>query len=81
MAQLFFYVPDAVAEDLRRKARNEGLSLSKYIAKQVTPPTDEKGWPIGYFEYFRNNPISDDFLEPDDPPPPSSDAERLKWWD
>jgi hypothetical protein len=79
MAQLYFYVPDAVAEDLRRKAKQEGLSLSKYIANKVAPKTDAMGWPIGYFEYFEKNPISDDFLEPDDPPPSPSDAERLKW--
>ncbi|MDX2179715.1 MAG: hypothetical protein SFV18_08995 [Bryobacteraceae bacterium] len=79
MAQLYFYVPDAVAEDLRRKARKEGLSLSKYIAKQVTPATDEKGWPIGYFDFIRANPLSDDFELPDDPPPTPEDDAKLTW--
>ena len=33
MAQLHFYIPDSVAEKIKRKAENAHLSVSKYIAE------------------------------------------------
>ena len=49
MPQLHFYVPDDVAQALRRKAEAEKKSLSKYLA-EVLKREVAGGWPQGYFE-------------------------------
>ncbi len=33
MAQLYFYVPDTVAEKIEQLARSTGLTTSRYLAK------------------------------------------------
>ena len=51
MAQLHFYVPDAVEQQLRDRARRAGVPLSRYLAELVktqTEKTDE--WPSDYFD-------------------------------
>jgi len=48
MGQLHFYVPRNIDLNLRKKAKDKGLSISKYLAELVT--SDLKGWPEGYFE-------------------------------
>jgi hypothetical protein len=75
--QLHFYVPEETARALRRKAKAEGVSLSKYIGKVVAKEVEDKGWPPGYFDYFRKNPLPDDFEIPEPPP-----LEKRNWdWD
>jgi ribbon-helix-helix CopG family protein len=49
MAQLHFYVPEEIAEELRRRAEARGLSTSKFIAELVTKELDGD-WPPGFFE-------------------------------
>lgn len=51
MAQLHFYIPDALAEKLKDKAKKEHLSVSKYIAKLAKREV-VNDWPEGYFELF-----------------------------
>jgi len=51
MAQLHFYIPDALAEKLKDKAKKEHLSLSKYIAKLAKREVENQ-WPDGYFDLF-----------------------------
>lgn len=53
MTQLHCYVPDDVAEKAQRKAKQAGLSLSRYLAELVKRDacaSDE--WPEGYFDIF-----------------------------
>ena len=50
MPQLHMYVPEAVASELRKKAKREKLSLSKYLASVVTRDAVADEWPEGYFE-------------------------------
>ncbi len=51
MAQLHFYVPDEVEVQLRRKAQQAHLSLSRYLADLVKRETAPKNqWPEGYFD-------------------------------
>jgi hypothetical protein len=53
MSQLHFYVPDEVEMQLRVKARQANLSLSKYLADLVKREAGTQNqWPEGYFELF-----------------------------
>ena len=49
MPQLHFYVPEAVAKQLRARARSLGLSVSRYIATIVGAEATQ-GWPAGFFD-------------------------------
>jgi hypothetical protein len=49
MAQLHFYVPSEVEDQLRRRADAAGLTLSRYIA-QIVRKEIGSGWPDGFFE-------------------------------
>jgi hypothetical protein len=49
MPQLHFYVPDAVAKQLRARARAVGLSVSRYLASVVGGEVAQ-GWPAGFFD-------------------------------
>lgn len=51
MAQLHFYLPDAVAEQIKAKAEHAHLSVSKYLAALVKREVSEQ-WPDGYFDNF-----------------------------
>ncbi len=50
MPQLHLYVPEAVAEELRRRAEAEGQSTSKYLASLVERGIGSRDWPPGWFE-------------------------------
>lgn len=53
MSQLHFYVPDSVEAQIRKKAKQANLPLSKYLAELVKRETQEQAqWPAGYFELF-----------------------------
>jgi hypothetical protein len=49
MPQLHCYVPEEVAEIIRRRARARHLSVSQYLAK-LAEQDAVVGWPPGYFE-------------------------------
>ena len=49
MPQLHCYVPEDVAEGIRRRARARRLSVSQYLA-QLAEQDAAIGWPPGYFE-------------------------------
>lgn len=49
MPQMHFYVPDAMAKQLRARARAQGLSVSRYLADVVRHELGA-GWPEGFFE-------------------------------
>lgn len=53
MSQLHFYVPDEVETQIRVKAKQANLSLSKYLAELVKRETAAQNqWPAGYFDLF-----------------------------
>ena len=53
MSQLHFYVPDEVEAQLRIKAKQANLPLSKYLAQLAKRETGAQNqWPAGYFEQF-----------------------------
>lgn len=49
MPQLHLYVPEAVAAEIRRKAGERGLSVSRYLAEIVRRDAGE-GWPTTFFD-------------------------------
>lgn len=49
MPQLHCYVPEEVAEVIRRRARARRLSVSQYLAR-LAEQDAAVGWPPGYFE-------------------------------
>jgi hypothetical protein len=49
MPQLHLYVPQQVANELRRRAEAEGVSTSKYLAALVERQVARE-WPEGWFE-------------------------------
>jgi hypothetical protein len=48
MAQVTIYLPDELAERLRREAKKAGLSLSAYIASLATRKPGRSRWPAGF---------------------------------
>ena len=53
MAQLHRYVPEELAQQAQRRARQSGLSLSRYLAELVRRDAGSTaGWPEGYFDIF-----------------------------
>jgi hypothetical protein len=49
MPQLHFYVPEAVAKQLRARARAAGLSVSRYLAA-IVGGTATQNWPRRFFD-------------------------------
>ena len=49
MPQLHVYVPDNIAEKAHRLAREQGVSVSKFLARLLERELGP-GWPDGYFE-------------------------------
>ena len=49
MPQLHFYVPNEVAEQIKRRAAQVGQPVSRYVAELVKRDAHQ-GWPEGYFE-------------------------------
>ena len=72
MAQISLYVPDAMMEDLRADADEQGMSLSSYTRTVLESRHSAgrlnwvNGWPPGYFDLFGSSP---DYPEVDDRAP------------
>ncbi|MEW6490605.1 MAG: hypothetical protein AB1578_22170 [Thermodesulfobacteriota bacterium] len=49
MPQLHLYVPEPVAAEIGRKAKERGVSVSRYLAEIVRRDLD-RAWPAGFFE-------------------------------
>jgi hypothetical protein len=51
MSQLHFYVPDEVEKQLREKAKQANLPMSRFLAELVKREASRPAqWPEGYFE-------------------------------
>ena len=50
MPQLSLYVDDATMETLRKSAREEGVSMSKYASNLIRDRAEHGGWPSGYWD-------------------------------
>ena len=49
MPQLYLYVPDDLAEEIRRRAEAQGTSASRFLCELVRREI-RRGWPEGFFE-------------------------------
>lgn len=49
MPQMHFYISDAVAQEIRRRAKSAGKSTSSYLAEMVKRELGE-GWPEDFAE-------------------------------
>jgi hypothetical protein len=67
VAQLNLYVPEDLAERLKREARKARLPLSRY-ALSLLSTSRESDWPTGYFETACGF-LREDFPEPEDQVP------------
>jgi hypothetical protein len=52
MPQLHCYVSDAIAEQVREKAEEAHLSVSKYLSRLIKREVSADQWPDGYAELF-----------------------------
>jgi hypothetical protein len=53
MAQVTIYLPDELAERLRREAKKAGTSLSGYIASIANRKPGRTGrWPVGFEKLY-----------------------------
>jgi len=52
MAQVTIYLPDELAERLRRQAKKEGQSLSAFVAALATGNRSRTRWPAGFAKLF-----------------------------
>lgn len=51
MAQLHFYIPDSIANEIKLKAKHAHLPLSQYLAELVKREVMNQ-WPENYFDRF-----------------------------
>lgn len=52
MAQLTIYVPDDVAQRLKREAHRAGKSLSQYLVDLATKPSRGDRWPRDFADLY-----------------------------
>jgi len=75
MAQLHFYVPDEVEVQIRNKASQAQLPLSRYLANLVKKEAGQPSqWPQGYFEQVFGQWQGEPLIRP----PQGSNEERLE---
>jgi hypothetical protein len=68
MPQLFFSVERPIAEELGRRAADENIPLSQYLARIVREQV-QADWPEGYLSEVIGCCADDLLPEPDDEPP------------
>lgn len=49
MPQLHLYVPERLADEIRRRAQEEGLSVSRFLARIVRAQVADE-WPEDFFD-------------------------------
>ncbi len=67
MAQITIYVPDEVARQLRRRAKEAKQSLSAYLTGLAAGDRPGSAWPEGFFDLQGS--CKGTLKAPDDPPP------------
>lgn len=72
VAQITFYVPDAVARRLRRDAKRAGTSLSAYLTQLVSDPGPGPAFSDEFFALQGS--CRGTLQKPDDPPPEEPEA-------
>lgn len=49
MPQMHLYVPEAMAAEIKRRAADRGMTVSRYLAEVVRHEVADD-WPAGYFK-------------------------------
>lgn len=52
MPQLSLYITDDNLATLRKRAGEEGVSLSKYTNDLIRNDADNHGWPVGFWDLY-----------------------------
>ena len=52
MAQVTLYLPDDLADQLRREAERAKKSLSAYVSEKIYPDHQRHNWPDGFGSLF-----------------------------
>ena len=66
MPQVSLYIEQELLDTVRKNAKSEKLSVSKYVSKALSEK-DEYSWPEGYWDLFGS--LDDDtFVCPEDVP-------------
>jgi len=68
MPQLFFSVERSLADELSRRAADENMPLSQFLARLVRAQV-QADWPEGYLSAVIGSCADDPLPEPDDEPP------------
>lgn len=72
MPQLSLYITDENLAILRKRANEEGVSLSRYTNDLIRNDADNHGWPSGFWDLY--GAIDDSsFTVPDDSVPDDDD--------
>lgn len=66
MPQLHLYVPEHVADEVKRRADAQGISASRYLAELVTREV-ANDWPPGFFEQVVGGWAGDALQRPEQP--------------
>jgi hypothetical protein len=64
MPQLHLYVPKELAKEVARRARSQGVSVSRFLADLVRREV-AIGWPRGYFEEVAGGWVGEPLERPD----------------
>ena len=62
MAQLSLYLDETEMKTLRKDAKREGVSLSRYAARLVRENSGRNRWPAGYWENVYGSLNDDSFV-------------------
>ncbi len=68
VAHLNIYVPDELAETLKKEARSAGVPLSRFMLSRMSSIGPGADWPPGFFTQTCGF-LTEDIAEPFDAPP------------
>lgn len=67
MAQLHLYLSDDLAQEVRQRAKSQGLTVSAYLAAIVRSQMMDQ-WPEGFFSRVVGGWVGEPLTRPDQPP-------------
>ena len=80
MAQLSLYLEDTEMATLRKDARREGVSLSRYAARLIRENAGNSKWPAGYWETVYGALSDPTFTLSNEGLDPSLDDDPTSWF-
>lgn len=74
MAQITLYVPDEVADRIKREAKKAHKSVSAYVTELASKQISRRAWPARFTSLYGS--WKGDFPTPEDAPPADVDGFR-----